>query len=129
MSWIVLVLIGALPAGRSRRGRAARPARLEDLLDVVAALLHPDQPQPEAGDAVADQVVGRLAGDVDDEEAALGADGHALVEQVLPEHVPSLVDLDGQHAARGGVRLDGLGAQQLPAVDDDDVVADPLQFA
>ena len=42
-------------SGRLRSGRSG----LEDLLDAVAALLHPDQPQSEVGDAVADQVVGR----------------------------------------------------------------------
>src|SRR5919106_5779824 len=105
------------------------PLLSEDLRDVVAPLLKTDQAQPEAPHRVADDVVGLLAGELDQDQVAVGSRLQASLGQGRREAVAVVAHLDRQQLAGPGELRSRRRPQQPAGVDDDDVVADALEFA
>src|SRR5680860_284486 len=105
----------------------------EDVLDAVVPLLHPDQAEPEVDGEVADHVARGLVADLDLEHATVGRpDAESRVDQGLREQpvgVGPTLHLDQQVAGLVQEVRRGRGAEQAPVVEDDDVVAYPLQLA
>jgi hypothetical protein len=116
--------------GHSRRV-AWLPARLrlgatEELLDPVPSLLHPVQRQPEIGDRIAYRVVRLLADQPDQHGPVLRHGAEAAPGQFRDQLTSAVLDLDDQHLARLGEAGNRVGAEQLPAVDGHDLIADLL---
>src|SRR5690348_8290482 len=78
--------------GRVAVSRAARVA--EQLLDMVAAPLHPAQREPEVGDAVPYRVVGAITADGHQQAALVGAGPQATAGQFGPQRREPLFHLD-----------------------------------
>jgi hypothetical protein len=66
----------------------------EQVLEPVAALLHPDERQPELDDRVADDVIRRLVDQVDQDGAAVDGDPEAARREPLGERLAAVLDLD-----------------------------------
>src|SRR5215213_8550149 len=124
MSWIAPVPSPAGdPAGCAASGISATDAGLggggtagEDLGHAVPFPLHAHQPEPELGDSVADQVVGRLVADVDVDDPALAAERDPRRAEPGGESSQVTVDLDGHDRPRGGDRGGARVPEQPTAV-------------
>ncbi len=130
--------------GRPRRQRAARAASpprpgplpaprrggvAEEILESVTALLDPDERQAELGDDVADEVVGPLVDEVDEDGRTVDDRLEAGGRQSRGEGVTALVDLDGQRPDPLHERSERCRPEQLAALDRHEVVADALDLA
>src|SRR5215472_10431812 len=104
------------------------PVVPEQLLDPAPLLLQPVQRQAEVRDRVPDGVVGLFAVDLH-QQPSLGAPRlQAAGGQFRRQRRGALVDLDQQHLAHLGEAGHRVGAEQLAAVDHDELVADLLDL-
>src|SRR6266702_2500248 len=116
----------------------------EQLFDLVPSLLQPAQRQGQGGHAVAHDVVGLVPAERHQQRparsgaaargaacrrAGLQGGGQAAGGQFGLQLGQAFLDLDREDLARLGEAGDRVGAQQPPAVDRDQVVADPLDLA
>ena len=114
---------------KHRRGPVAVGA--EEIFEALAALLHAHQAQAQVGDRVADEVVGALVLELDEHAAGPPATLQALRRR--RRFASRLVLSPSTSTASTCVRAVNVAdrgrAQQLAAIDDDEVVADALDLA
>src|SRR4051794_31804854 len=103
MSWMTP------PVGSSGCDMVAPPAggAAKDLVDVVTLLLHADQPQPQVGGQIPNQVEAVLAVDLQFQQVAGRADpsagrGQGVTQPVSGAALRRLAYLDDQHPGRPG---------------------------
>src|SRR5215470_7889042 len=101
----------------------------EQFLDLVPPLLEPAQWQGQGGHAVAHHVVGVVPAERHQQRPGLSGDGQAAGGQFGLQLGQALLHLHREDLTRLGEARDRVGAQQPPAVDRDQVVADPLDLA
>ena len=79
-------------------GAAATGIVAEQVLEALAALLHPDERQPEVGHGVADEVVRPVLGDVEQDRAAVRDRLQPARDEGRGQRRLALLDLDREHA-------------------------------
>src|SRR6185312_1670266 len=129
MLWITPAL--SVDIGGSLRlvgnGLAADVA--EQFLKPVPALLQPVERQLEIGEHVPHGVMVGVVGQLDEQAALVGDRRQPSHSEFGCQQGTAIVDLDQQELTRPGDRADRVGAQQLAAIQRDQVVADLLDLA
>src|SRR6185295_6813928 len=95
----------------------------------MPALLQPDERQAQLRDDVADEVERPLVDEVDQHGGPIDGRREPGGGQASGEGVATLLDLDGQRPGPLRERAERRRAEQLAALDRDQVVADALDLA
>src|SRR6185437_3878902 len=85
----------------------------EEVFEVVAALLHPHESEAEVRDSIADEVVGPVISEVDEQEPPFRSDAEPLFREEALQRLRLALDFDRQHLFALRKFADGVGTQQM----------------